>query len=113
MQSYFFATSPNSASHMARVDAQRRSIANCDAFQTLHPPPLPCEWSLCSILKSILSRDSATLTNETTTVVTKFQLAKNAVKHTFEAINTSAIHHAGSILLHKRRIENNQSIPTN
>ena len=44
-------------------------------------------------------------------LVTTFQLAENAVKHTFEAINNSAIHHAISILLHKKRIENNQSIP--
>jgi hypothetical protein len=44
--------------------------------------------------------------------ITTFQLPENSVKTTFEAINTSAIYHAGSILLHKRRIENNQAIPT-
>ena len=43
---------------------------------------------------------------------TIFQLPENAVKHTFEAISASAIHHVGSIPLHKRRIENNQEIPT-
>ena len=45
-------------------------------------------------------------------LVTTFQLAKMQAKHTFEAINTLAIHHAGSILLHKRRIENNQTLPS-
>jgi hypothetical protein len=44
-------------------------------------------------------------------LIATFQLAENAVKNTFEAINTTTIQHAGSILLHKRRIENNQSIP--
>ena len=32
--------------------------------------------------------------------------------HTFKEINTIAIQYARSILLHKRRIENNQVIPT-
>ena len=44
-------------------------------------------------------------------LLTNFQLTENAVKNTFEAINTSAIQYDGSILLHKRRIENNQPIP--
>jgi hypothetical protein len=34
------------------------------------------------------------------------------IKNTFKTINTIAIQYAGSILLHKRRIENNKSIPT-
>ena len=44
-------------------------------------------------------------------LISTFQLTENAVKNTFEAINTLAIQYAGSILLHKRRIENNQRIP--
>ena len=41
-----------------------------------------------------------------------FNLPINSVKHAFKEINTIAIQHATSILLHKRRIENNQAIPT-
>ena len=41
-----------------------------------------------------------------------FQLYKTNIKHTFKAINTSAIQYVGLILLHKWRIDNNQSIPT-
>ena len=41
-----------------------------------------------------------------------FKLHINPVKHTFKEINTIAIQYASSILLHKRRIENNQPIPT-
>jgi hypothetical protein len=40
-----------------------------------------------------------------------FKLLETAVKHTFKVINTNAIQYASSILLHKRRIENNQAIP--
>jgi hypothetical protein len=41
-----------------------------------------------------------------------FKIPKNNVDHTFKEINTIAIQYASSILLHKRRIENNQAIPT-
>jgi len=41
-----------------------------------------------------------------------FKLSESSVNHTFKEINTIAIQYAGSILLHKRRIENNQAIPT-
>ena len=44
-------------------------------------------------------------------IITTFQLPETTIKHTFDAINTFAIHYVGSILLHKRRIENNQAIP--
>ena len=40
-----------------------------------------------------------------------FQLSETTIKHKFKAINTHAIHYAGSILLHKRRIKNKQSLP--
>ena len=41
-----------------------------------------------------------------------FKIPENSIKHTFKEINTIAIQYASSILLHKRRIENNQAIPT-
>ena len=39
-----------------------------------------------------------------------FKIPKLKIKHIFTNINIIAIHHAMSILLHKRRIENNQPI---
>ncbi|HYP42599.1 MAG TPA: hypothetical protein VEQ18_01105 [Candidatus Nitrosocosmicus sp.] len=41
----------------------------------------------------------------------KFNLSKTKIKHTFKEINTIAIQYAGSIVLHKRKLENNQTIP--
>ena len=41
-----------------------------------------------------------------------FKMPGTLVRQTFKEINTIAIQHASSILLHKRRIENNQAIPT-
>jgi hypothetical protein len=41
-----------------------------------------------------------------------FKLPETSIKHTFKVINTNAIQYASSILLHKRRIENHQAIPT-
>ena len=38
-------------------------------------------------------------------------LPETIIKHTFKEINTIAIQHAGSIILHKRKIENNQTLP--
>jgi hypothetical protein len=45
-------------------------------------------------------------------IETTFKLPETSVNHTFNEINTIAIQYANSILLHKRRIENNQVIPT-
>ncbi len=45
------------------------------------------------------------------TIEDKFKIPKTLIHKTFKEINTIAIHHAGSILLHKRKIENNQPLP--
>ena len=44
-------------------------------------------------------------------IETIFQIPETSINHTFKEINTIAIQYASSILLHKRRIENNQAIP--
>jgi len=41
----------------------------------------------------------------------KLKFSQTALKHTFKAINTIAIQYTGSIILHKRKIENNQPLP--
>ena len=40
-----------------------------------------------------------------------FLLPETFIKNTFKKINIYAIHYAGSILLHKRQIKINQSMP--
>jgi len=45
-------------------------------------------------------------------IKTKFKLPETALKNTFKTINSIAIPFAGSIILHKRKIENNQPLPT-
>lgn len=42
---------------------------------------------------------------------TKLKVPKASIKNTFKEINTIAIQHAGSIILHKRNIGNNQPLP--
>ena len=44
-------------------------------------------------------------------IETKIKIPKLSIKHTFEEINTIAIHYAMFINLHKRRIENNEPLP--
>ena len=39
------------------------------------------------------------------------QISKINIKHTFEEINVVAVQYAMSIILHKRRIENNEPLP--
>jgi hypothetical protein len=41
-----------------------------------------------------------------------FKIPKINIKHTFEEINVIAIKYAMSIILHIRRIENNEPLPT-
>ena len=41
----------------------------------------------------------------------KFQILEKTIRQTFSEINTIAIQHAMSIILHKRRLENNEPLP--
>ena len=40
----------------------------------------------------------------------KFNIPEQTIRNTFSEINTIAIHHAMSIILHKRKIENNEPL---
>ena len=46
-------------------------------------------------------------------IETTFKIPKLSIKYTFVAINIIAIQHVVSIILHKRRIENNKPLPIN
>ena len=54
----------------------------------------------------------ATQTPYMKNIETIFKIPKINIKHTFEEINVIAIQYAMSIILHKRRIENNEPLPT-
>ena len=41
----------------------------------------------------------------------KFKIPEKTIRQTFSEINTIAIQHAMSIILHKRRLENNEPLP--
>ena len=68
-------------------------------------------WNVDPLIVITTGARGTTHTPSMKQLITTFQITENAAKNTFETINTLAIQYAGSILLHKRRIENNQSIP--
>src|SRR5579875_981284 len=68
-------------------------------------------WKTDPLIVIIAGARSTTHTPSMKLLETKFKLSKTAIKHTFKEINTIAIQHAGSIILHKRKIENNQPLP--
>ena len=41
----------------------------------------------------------------------KFKIREKTIRQTFSEINTIVIQYAMSIILHKRRLENNEAIP--
>ena len=58
------------------------------------------------------SARAATHTPSMKSIEIIFKIPKINIKHTFEEINVIAIQYAMSIILHKRRIENNEPLPT-
>jgi hypothetical protein len=46
-------------------------------------------------------------------MIDKLKIPETNAKNTFKKINTIAIQYASSIILHKRKIENNQTLPQN
>ena len=69
-------------------------------------------WKVDPILVITAGARGTTHAQSVQQLATQFNICETSIKHTFNNINTIAIQFAGSILLHKRRIENNQSIPT-
>jgi len=69
-------------------------------------------WNVDPLIAITAGARGTTHTFSMKLLETKFELPKSALKHTFKIINTIAIQYAGSIILHKRKIENNQPLPT-
>ena len=68
-------------------------------------------WKVDPLIVSTAGARGTTHVPSMKHISSKFRIPKTCVKHTFKKINTIAIHHASSILLHKKKIENNQLLP--
>jgi hypothetical protein len=68
-------------------------------------------WKVDPLIVIIAGARGTTHTPSIKLLETNFKIPEIAIKNTFKEINTIAIQHAGSIILHKRKIENNQPLP--
>ena len=69
------------------------------------------EWKINPLIVITLELKGLHMPPSMNQLVSTFQLFETTIKHTFKAINTSAIHYVGSILLHKRTIEKTNQYP--
>ena len=88
------------------------SLRLCSHIQPLINNIIQQGWKVDPIIVITAGARGTTHVPSMKQLETKFNICETSIKHTFKAINTIAIQYAGSILLHKRRIENNQTIPT-
>jgi hypothetical protein len=68
-------------------------------------------WKIAPLLVLASGARATTHIPSMNELVTKLKLPPSQIRGTFKQINIIAIHYAHSILVHKRRIENKQSIP--
>ena len=68
-------------------------------------------WKIDPLIVITAGARAATHIPSMDNIETTFKIPKQSIKNAFEAINVIAIQHAMSIILHKRRIENNEPIP--
>ena len=68
-------------------------------------------WKIDPLIVITAGARAATHIPSMDNIETTFKTPKQSIKNTFEAINVIAIQYAMSIILHKRRIENNEPIP--
>jgi hypothetical protein len=68
-------------------------------------------WKIDPLIVITTHARAATHTPSMKIFKDKFKLPMPAIRNTFKNINTIAIQYAMSILLHKRRLENNQPLP--
>ena len=68
-------------------------------------------WNVEPLIVITAGARATTYTPSIKILEEKFKIPKETVKQTFIDINTIAIQHAMSIILHKRRLENNEPLP--
>jgi hypothetical protein len=69
-------------------------------------------WKIDPLVVITAGARATTHTPSMKSILTIFKIPMMNIKHTFEEINVIAIQYAMSIILHKRRIENNEPLPT-
>ena len=67
-------------------------------------------WNVEPLIVITAGARATTHTPSMKTLEEKFKIPKETIRQTFIDINTIAIQHAMSIILHKRRLENNKSL---
>ena len=71
------------------------------------------DWKIDPLIVITAGARAATHTPSMKSIETIFKIPKINIKHTFEEIYVIALQYAMPIILHKRRIENNEPLPTN
>jgi hypothetical protein len=69
-------------------------------------------WTVAPLMVLTAGARASTHVSTMTLLHDKLKIPKPSIKQTCIKINNIAIHHAMSILLHKRHLKNNQPLPT-
>jgi hypothetical protein len=89
-----------------------RTITNkIQKYQPLIDKIAELGWKVNPLIVITAGARGTTHTPSIELLETNFKILETAIKNTFKEINTIAIQHAGSIILYKRKIENNQPLP--
>jgi hypothetical protein len=86
--------------------------AKTNKYQPLLDKLQALNWKVAPLIVLTTSARASTHVTTMTLLHDKLKIPKPSIKQTCIKINNIAMHHAMSILLHKRRIENNQPLPT-
>jgi hypothetical protein len=90
---------------------QETIINKVQKYQPLINDIAELGWKIEPLMVITARARGTTHTPSIETLEKKFKIPITNIKHTFKEINIIAIQHAGSIILHKRKIENNQPLP--
>jgi hypothetical protein len=85
--------------------------AKTNKYQPLLDRICAKNWSVAPLMVLTTGACASTHTPTMTLLHDQLQIPKPTIKQTCIKINTIAIHHTMSILLHKHNIENNQPLP--
>jgi hypothetical protein len=86
-------------------------LAKTNKYQPLIDNIRTNGWSIAPLMVITSGVRATTHISSMTLLHNELKIPKLAIKQTCININNIAIHHPMSILLHKRKIENNQPLP--
>ena len=82
-----------------------------DKYQPLIDDIIALGWKVTPLIVLTVGARATTFIPSMKILAEAFEIPTDPIRNTFKNINTIAIQHAMSILLHKRKIENNQALP--